>query len=490
MFAREIAELTPIPLFIQRSAGWRNLSLQLQLVTMILGALSFLVPIVWTVAARFRDRTEPPDGNEKVKPRKNRRSKKRASSTGFDASSGSEPTWRLSLFRLFLFAAFSALSWKATRNSHQFAAVVGAVTAWNFGEWAGAVAHRRSATSKPGARATSPAAPLIPRLATLAVVVIVLVLVASGTFYSWSGEGRTIGLGEEPLWFPHAAIECAGEKSMPPRFLSYHDGYAALYEYHNGPERKVFSDARLEVIGPELYERYVNLRNRIHDDDPSWPSALDALGRPAVLIGHENSAMLGASIMANPSWRCVWFDPIAALFVHRSYSEAVAAHEVDLARRHFIPDPAFEPGGIPALRANARALWTYANVFQGRGRSDLAHGPVLLGLDQARRIRRADPGNLDGWKLVGQLEMVREPAELTPSVSSPEATAAVPRYRLELDPVLDLSPIRATYALEKAAEIAPRDFLTLLLLEKQFEAQGDDRGRDPGPRSDGPSGAD
>ena len=45
----------------------------------------------------------------------------------------------LSPFRLLLFVAFSWLSLQATRNTHQFAAVVGAVTAWNFGEWAAAI---------------------------------------------------------------------------------------------------------------------------------------------------------------------------------------------------------------------------------------------------------------------------------------------------------------------------------------------------------------
>ena len=52
-------------------------------------------------------------------------------------------SWRLSLFRILLYVAFCMLSLQATRNSHQFAAVVGAVTAWNFGEWAAAIRRRR-----------------------------------------------------------------------------------------------------------------------------------------------------------------------------------------------------------------------------------------------------------------------------------------------------------------------------------------------------------
>ena len=47
IFSHNIAELMPIPDFIA-SAGLRNLPLQLHFATIILGALSFLIPLVWT----------------------------------------------------------------------------------------------------------------------------------------------------------------------------------------------------------------------------------------------------------------------------------------------------------------------------------------------------------------------------------------------------------------------------------------------------------
>ena len=55
IFSRSIAELIPIRLFINRS-GLANLPLQLHLATMLLGALSFLVPIGWLIAVRLRGR--------------------------------------------------------------------------------------------------------------------------------------------------------------------------------------------------------------------------------------------------------------------------------------------------------------------------------------------------------------------------------------------------------------------------------------------------
>ena len=68
---------------------------------------------------------------------------------------------------------------------------------------------------------------------------------------------------------------------MPQRFLSFHDGYSALYEYHHGPGRKVFVDARLEVIGADLYERYIELSKSIQRDDPAWTRQLELDGWPA-----------------------------------------------------------------------------------------------------------------------------------------------------------------------------------------------------------------
>ena len=84
-----------------------------------------------------------------------------------------------------------------------------------------------------------------------------------GPFYEMTGERRTIGLGEEPLFFPHEAAQFAGRPEMPERFLSFHNGHASLFEYYHGPERKVYTDPRLEVAGAELFERYSDLEKAI-----------------------------------------------------------------------------------------------------------------------------------------------------------------------------------------------------------------------------------
>ena len=105
-------------------------------------------------------------------------------------------------------------------------------------------------------------------------------------------------------------------------------------------------DPRLEVAGPELYERYLDLERKLGANTPGWAAELERLGRPVVLIGHAGltdpgeNARVGAALLAHPDWALVYLDPQASVYVHNSNAEVVAEHRVDLAARHFRPDPA------------------------------------------------------------------------------------------------------------------------------------------------------
>jgi len=469
IFHKYIAELMPIPDFI-RSAGLWNLPLQLHFATMLLGALSFLVPLFWLVGVRLAGpgaraqvtevAGEPAPADQPTAGRRKKRSRSRT-----EPRKGANPvlgtatvvdpgaSWRLRPFRLLLYAAFCVLSVQATRNSHQFAAIVGTVTAWNFGEWAAAL--RRRAKEGP-APASSGAA---PRLIAAGAVVLLLLWVGSGRFYMMSGEGRTIALGEEPLWYPHQAVRFAGEPGMPPRFLSFHNGHASLFEYEHGPERKVYTDPRLEVAGADLFKRYIELEQRLKKDEPGWDAELDDMGRPVILADHEYNSGIGATLLRSAHWRCVWFDAIAAVFVHDSYANVVRAHAVDFAARHYRPGRPRESRGIAELTASAKAFRKYVTAFAGSG-GELARALVWLGQDDARRVLQEKPDSLQAWKDLGQLELFREP----PLEHSP-------RFRAAFDPVFDLSIVRATYALRRALELGPDDALTLMTLKMAYDAR-------------------
>lgn len=468
-FTNTIAELKPIPEFIQET-GWGNLPIQIHFATMILGALSFLVPIVLTAAARVRG-TRPDEGPEATSSRKRKKAKESTKAArggrgkkGADGADAPETGWRISVFRLLLFAAFSLLSLRATRNSHQFAAVVGTITAWNFAEWFGTRRHRSVAVDAeseqlPGIR---------PRIVTLTALILLTFAVGTGAFYSWTGEGRVIGWGEEPLWFPHESVKFAGEPGMPDRCVTFHNGHASLYIYQHSPEqpggpgKTVYTDPRLEVTGLELYSRYLDLKTALTKGDPAGMAELESQGRPLVLVDHEYNSEVGAAVLANSRWRCIRFDAISAVFVHESYRQAVNEHEVDFGARHFRPSADDQPRGTAALIAASKGARNYANFLclGVAGRADLGRQFAWLALDHARKIVAAAPDSLEGWKSLGYTELIRDPA------------APAARCRVPFDPIFDLSAARATYALRRASVVAPRDFLTLALLQKTYENRG------------------
>ncbi|MDG3003959.1 tetratricopeptide repeat protein [Paludisphaera mucosa] len=475
-FSRTIAELKPIPDFI-RETGFGNLPLQIHFATIVLGALSFLVPILAAGASRVRSlRPDASAAVEDASPTRRKgvkgpdKAAKKAVATRKKKGAVDvveeprEDVWRVSVLRLLLFAAFSLLSFQATRNSHQFAAVVGTVTAWNFAEWIGSreVARRvrgGEVAASDGVR---------PRLIALTALIVLTFAVGSGSLYAWAGEGRVIGWGEEPLWFPHEAAKFAGGPGMPERFLSFHNGHASLFIYNHSPEKPggpgktVFTDPRLEVSGQELYRRYLDLKDWIVKDNesPRWQRELDAEGRPSILVDHDYNAEVGAALLQSGRWRCVRFDAISAVFLHDSYKSAVGAHEVDFGARHFQPSAGIDPQGVPALIAASKGLRNYANFLNAGSRPDLGRPMLWLALDYARRVVAADPESLEGWKSIGYIELIREP------------TAPAARCRVPFDPIFDLAPARTTYALRRAAAIAPRDFLTLALLQRTYENRG------------------
>jgi tetratricopeptide (TPR) repeat protein len=473
VFSRSIAELLPVPEFIRR-AGWWNLPLQLHLATIALGALSFLIPLCWLLGVRLFGSDHPRAntvGEEEVRSRSQKTGRERRGSRSRAARgrgtgrarltpAAIEPSrvWGISPFRLLLYVAFCLLSLQATRNTHQFAAVAGSVTAWNFAEWAALLRRRRASMQATVSKSSG----VTPRLITGCVTALLSAWILSGSYYAICGEHRTIGLGEEPLWFPHEATRFAGKPGMPDRFLAFHNGHASLYEYYHGPERKVYTDPRLEVAGADLFERYRELERRILQDQPGWEADLDRMGRPAVLVDHEYNTGMGATLLRSGHWRCVWFDSIAAVFVHDSYRPIVEVDTVDFAARHFRPAESAAPQSLAELAASARALRNYV-TSESHVRPDLARPLAWLGEDYARRILRDSPDSVYGWKNLGPIELFREPP-----------AAPSPRFRLPFDPVFDLSLVRATYALKRASQVAPSDFLTLFYLWMAYEARAMD----------------
>ncbi len=210
---------------------------------------------------------------------------------------------------------------------------------------------------------------------------------------------------------------------------------------------------------PDLFKNYIDLGALLKKDLPGWEVQLNDMGRPVIMVDHEHNWDIGATLFRSAHWRCVWFDAIVAVFVHDSNASVVRAHAVDFAARHFRPDPGTDSRSLAELKASAKAFRSYAPAVAPPG-GELGRPFYWLGIDDARSVLRLVPDSSEAWKLVGQIELFR---------AFPSIDARSPRFRAAFDPVLDLSMVRATYALRRASELAPRDFSTLLSLRMAYD---------------------
>lgn len=252
-------------------------------------------------------------------------------------------------YRLLLFAAFSYLAWKASRNTNIFSIVSVVVTLANLDEffagWATPIGRRDAgvtdfATSDPSPEvrrrtgATATAAMLITWCAFSVAIV-------TGMWHQFAKENKSFGLGEQEAWFIHGAAKFAGQPGFPVRAFVANNGQAAVYLYHNGPERLVFLDGRLEVSSRDTWQAYNAILVAMATGDFRWQDWLrDANGDlPAVLLDSRYSRAQLNGLMNTPGWRLVFADAAGAVFVDEKLARKLSLAAVD-------PGPLAYPPGM------------------------------------------------------------------------------------------------------------------------------------------------
>lgn len=358
-------------------------------------------------------------------------------------------------FRMLLAAAFTYLSFQAVRNISLFAMAGGAVVAWNLGEWATSIAPARPHRL----------AGWVPQAMVILLVAAWSLGVVTDRYYTLVGEDVRFGLRERPSTFAHQAARFAGRPGLPGRALAFHLGQAGVYLYHNGPDRKVFIDGRLEVPSLASFREYVRIQDRLSRDDPRWDTAVGRLGDPLILISHEGWAEAEATLLAHPRWRCVYFDEVASIFVtRRGPSSAPGVPDLDLAEMP--PKSRVSPSMVlesNRLRREAEVLDRLASVLRSRGGDPWrARIPILIGAAaRVRTLLSGDPTSPVDWRLLGLIEW-----EMVPDLTRPP-----PGPDDAWDPATGLPWARATYCLRKALEKAPGDLPTLRALAACFRVR-------------------
>ncbi|MBS0206691.1 MAG: hypothetical protein JSS49_27760 [Planctomycetes bacterium] len=235
---------------------------------------------------------------------------------------------RFSLFRVLIFAAFSYLAWKASRNTNIFSIVAGFVLMENLGE----ILPR--APIKDGGSAAESRPTVWGHRGLQVLLVGMIVAVVTGEWNRRTEQVRPFRLGEANAWFAHDAARFMGQPGFPQRVFAANFGIASVYTYHNGPEGKVFMDGRLEVCTQATFQQFNLICHGMSTANPIWAELLrDKEGNlPAVMLDTRYSRQMIQGVGATPGWRLVYADQACAVF----FSDRVA-------QSLKLPTASFEP---------------------------------------------------------------------------------------------------------------------------------------------------
>ncbi len=231
--------------------------------------------------------------------------------------------------RLILLALFTMLGWSATRNVAFFAWVAATVTIAHLHEALAVWRARREPRSRqqrrrdPGSTAReSGRRSIIAAAAGLGALTLLLV---TGVFYNWTGEGRELGLGERSNWYAHAAQRFLTQPQMPQRAFVSHFGEANLTLFHSVGRVRVFIDPRLEVASRALFENYLTvLRSMADGDARTWePLLVRDRQWPSILLDRERSSPQIEGLSRTPGWRAVYADELAVVFLRDEVAQAM-----------------------------------------------------------------------------------------------------------------------------------------------------------------------
>lgn len=225
----------------------------------------------------------------------------------------------LNLFRLLLLAAFGHLAWEATRNTNLFALVATSVACANFAE--ARLARTAAAPSRGG-----------QKFVLAAVLTALCVAVVTGTWNRLAGDGnKPFGLGEARDWYIHEAAKFAGRDGMPELAIVNNFGQAAVYIYHNSPERHVFMDGRLEVCSKETFKMLFEILRWMSLGKRDWEGIFRAakVPLPVVILDTRHSGFELLGMLQTPGWRLVYADATAGVFLEEAKADELNLEPAD-----------------------------------------------------------------------------------------------------------------------------------------------------------------
>jgi hypothetical protein len=274
-------------------------------------------------------------------------------------------------FPVLLVGAFGYLALGAATNGARFGFVCGVVLVWNLRHLQGSVRD---------------APPITARNRSFGAVVPILVgailtawLAGCACGLSWlPGAVSAQSFQEHRRLFPHDAIQFAGREGMPDRALVCGLEQSNVYVYHNGPARKTYMDARLEVPSLATFQNYLTIEKLLSEGDPHWADAVARLDNPLVILAHmrTNGPRVAHRLFRRPS---VGLPPIRRPVARGALSPArFRRSTLPLPQRAVRPEP---PLGGRGGGGRARTLWhclarSRTNLVRPGSRTPIRPGPL------------------------------------------------------------------------------------------------------------------
>jgi tetratricopeptide (TPR) repeat protein len=273
---------------------------------------------------------------------------------------------------------------------------------------------------------------------------------AADWYYPAIDERCRFGLREDSLEFAHDAAIFAGRPGLPDRSLVFHLGQASVYGFHNAPARKTYLDGRLEMPDRKTFETYLAIQDRLDRHDARWEGPVREMGYPLLLVGHQDRHAAEALLLTHSEWRCIYFDAIASVFVHKSHAVSESDFPtVDFAARHFR-----EAGrnSIPAIRGSAaqeaQGLYNLSKELPGPaetiGQKRLPF--LLMAIERSHAALSEEPDRANTWFVLGGCYWY-----LNPDLHS---RAPDPDSEWVLEEAIYWA--KASYALQRAIRAEPR----------------------------------
>ena len=241
---------------------------------------------------------------------------------------------RWSVMRFVLFVAFSHLAWEASRNTNIFSLVAMVILSANVGD---VLRARRLGVA--------PQTEYRLQWGAAACLVLLVGLVVSGAWNRLGEGNKPFGLGESEKWFIHDAAKFAGRPDFPQRAFVANNGQAAVYIYHNAPERRVFMDGRLEVCTLDTFKVFDGILLMMSQANPAWQEMFTQGGGelPVVILDSRTSRNAINGMINTPGWKLVFADEAGAVFVDNATADKLHLEVAD-------PTPLKYPPGMKRER--------------------------------------------------------------------------------------------------------------------------------------------